>query len=218
MNNQKSSSPRNPITISKMMKEKYDQKIIDKYEELRDEGLENHSKLVQKRFDLTAPVGFELTPQHMYRFTDYLTRNLKRNNPLPDNGGKRSSGRQGIVPKHQLDPSIMLVREQNDPNRNFHVHGIVFFNGQARLNGYYVQKQIERVWNNLMGVTKKDSGLVNNPVQNGTDHIVMNRNEPDFEQKKQEAYTQALYLAKTRSKELNAKGSWRTTGSRMPKK
>jgi hypothetical protein len=131
---------------------------------------------------------------------------------------KRSSGKNSINPQHRMDPSIMLVREQNHKDRNFHVHGIVFFNGQARQNGHYVQKKLEQVWNGIVGVSKKDSGLVNNSIQNGPDHIILDKNKPDFEEQKQQAFKQALYLAKTRGKELNPKGSWRTTGSRLRKK
>jgi hypothetical protein len=57
--------------------------------------------------------------------------------------------------------------------------------------------------------------LLNHSNQNGPETIVIDRYKPDYEQKIQDAYNQAKYLAKTKTKELKPKGSWKVTGTRI---
>jgi predicted class III extradiol MEMO1 family dioxygenase len=112
----------------------------------------------------------------------------------------------------------MNVREQSSPDVNPHYHTIVLVNGQARRDGHYIQRLAERVWNTTLGINKLNSGLVNNCTQHGQDYIVIDKNQPDYEDKIEQALDQAKYLAKTRTKEFNPQGSWRCTGTRIPKK
>jgi hypothetical protein len=207
---------KNDSNKSNNTRNKYDQKILDKYDDYFNSMLNMHPRFIVKRFDGRAPDDgcFKLTEKHLYRFTDYAMRALKRDNPLPQAGRMRSAGRHGQKPKHPTDPIIMLVKEKTSEERNFHVHGIALVNGQARRDGYYLQQQLSHCWNTVLG-TPDNSGLLNDSRQYGPSCIIIDKNKPDFEQKKQQAYQQAKYLAKTKTKELNPKGSWRCSGTRI---
>jgi hypothetical protein len=53
---------------------------------------------------------------------------------------------------------------------------------------------------------------------NGPSQYLLDQRKPNYEDQLQQAYDQAKYLAKTTTKELNPKGSWRVTGTRITKK
>jgi hypothetical protein len=199
-----------------MSNNKYNQKIINKYNDMLKYMLNNYSRVLQVRFDGRCPddPNTTLTSKQIHRFTDDLTRTLNRNNPLPEPGRIRSKGREE-EPKHKMDAHILLVKEQSSKARNFHVHGIAFVNGQARKDEHYIQRQAEHCWNKIFGITEQNSGLLNISNQNGPSSIYIDQNKPDFKVKIQQAEKQALYLAKNKTKELKAKGSWNATGTRI---
>jgi hypothetical protein len=110
--------------ISKINNQKDYIKILNKYEQKLNYLLNHHSRVIQKRFDLHYPDDNSIEPseEHIYKFTEYFTQDLKRNNPLPPAGKVRSEGRQGQVPKHPMDPQIMSVREQSTVSSHPHYH------------------------------------------------------------------------------------------------
>jgi hypothetical protein len=62
------------------------------------------------------------------------------------------------------------------------------------------------------------TGLVDNCYNaHGPDYHIIDKNHRDYELQKEQAFNQAKYLAKTHTKELNPQGSWRCTGTRIPK-
>jgi hypothetical protein len=139
---------------------------------------------------------------------------LKRNNPLPEPGKTRSAGREQPS-QHSTYAHLLIVKEQTSKDSNFHVHGIVLANGHARRNGRYIGKKLEHNWNSAHGIHEPNSGLLNHSNQNGPDTIVIDKYKPDYGQRLQEAFNQAKYFAKTKTKELNAKGTWKVTGTRI---
>jgi hypothetical protein len=73
-------------------------------------------------------------------------------------------------------------------------------------------------WNSALGIHGHNSGLLNHSNLHGPDTIVIDKYKPDCGQRLQEAFNQAKYLAKTHTKELNAKGTWKVTGTRIDKR
>ncbi len=155
-------------------------------------------------------------PEHIYRFTENFGRDLKRNNPLPEEGRKRSAGRKDTPSHHKVDPQILWVKEQEAGTKNPHYHLVVFVNGNAVKSGWSLQKRAERQWANAIGQDEA-KGLVNNCNQSGPDSILVDKNSPEFETEINRAYYQGGYLAKTRGKAHRAKGEWRSGGTRVPK-
>jgi hypothetical protein len=110
----------------------------------------------------------------------------------------------------------MWDREQTIKANNPHYHVLALTNGHALQNGYYIQKSAERQWNNVLKTTQK--GLVNECNQNGPNTIKINKYTDDYSIKLEQAKHQANYLAKTHTNELNPKGSWRCSGTRIKNK
>jgi hypothetical protein len=206
------------IHSTKKEDSKYIPQIIEIYQNKLEYMLDNHSRVIQKRFDLHYPENNSREPNNkdIYRFTNNYLRDLNRNNPLPQPGKIRSSGRPEQEFVHPMDVQFMTVREQTSEDKNPHYHCLVLANGQARRDGYYFQKKAEHHWNNILGLSD-NSGLVNNPNQTKSDFIVLDKYKNNFESKKEEAFNQAKYLAKNKSKEFNPKGTWKVTGNRIPK-
>jgi len=194
--------------------------ILSQYDKRFQHMLSGHSRVLQKRLDARYPQDGSIQPEpkHIYRFTENLSRDLKRNNPLPEEGKKRSPGRNGSPAAHQVDPQILWVKEQPEDNPHPHYHLVVLVNGNAIKQGWTVQKKAERQWANALGLNEAP-GLVDNCNQSGPDSILVDKNKPDFDEKINKAYHQGSYLAKTRDKENRAKGEWRSGGgTRVPKK
>ncbi len=195
-----------------------DEHILEQYDQRFQYLLSRHSRVLQKRLDLHYPQNGSLAPvpEHIYRFTENLSRDLKRNNPLPEEGRKRSAGRKGAPAPHKVDPQILWVKEQESGSPNPHYHLMVFVNGNAVKSGWSLQKRAERQWANATGLNEA-TGLVNNCNQSGPDSILVDKNSPEFGAEMNQAYYQGSYLAKTRGKAHRAKGEWRSGGTRVPK-
>lgn len=189
-----------------------------------------YSKVFQLRFDLRYPDdnSVEYKPRQLSVFQENLTKDLKRNcriYPKKTDPNKPSSRNR----KHDVDPRIIKACEIGKNNNKVHVHGLLLLNGHAKDAGSVgdLQKRIERQWANALGISQptdniKDestavTGLVDYCNQYGTNHYMIERNKPDFEQVKNEASHQASYIFKTRDKEGLAKGSWMVTASRLPR-
>ncbi len=196
-----------------------DEYILEQYDQRFQYLLSRHSRVLQKRFDLHYPQDGSVipTPEHIYRCTENLRRDLKRNNPLPKEGKKRSSGRKGIATSHNVDPQILWVKEQENGNPNPHYHLVVLVNGNAIKSGWSIQQRAEKQWANALQLDEA-KGLVNNCNQSGPDSILVDKNSPEFETDINKAYYQGSYPAKTRGKERRAKGENRAGGTRVPKK
>jgi hypothetical protein len=202
-----------------MIEYTYDQDIINKYLTRRDYLLKLHSRVLQIRLDLHYPQDYPYQPTRddISNFTDYLNRALTRQNILPGKDKIRFRGREVIEIKHPHNQQIIIVREQSTTSLHPHYHVLILVNGYARQDSYYVFQQALRIWNKIIGQDQLTYGYVNLCNQYGPDHIMIDRNQPDFYLKLEQAYNQALYLAKTHTKEYNPIGSWRVTGTRLPK-
>ena len=191
--------------------------IEDNYKKHLEDMITRHSKVLQTRFDLRYPQGdmsHEEDRQHISIFIDNFNKDLKRNNPLPEKGMKRSPGSKPQV--HAVDPIILWVRENHGKSDNTHYHCLTLVNGNAKRAGEDIQKRAERQWNNALKL-KDVQGLVDFCYRGGPHSIMINRNSEDFEAKRTQAQKQASYLSKQKGKEHPDKGSWQAGGTRLPK-
>jgi hypothetical protein len=195
-----------------------DEQILEQLHQRIQFMLSHNSRVLEKRLDLHYPQDGLVEPasKHIYRFTENLHRDLKRNNPLPEEGKKRSPGRKGVAASHPVNPQILWVKEQEKETPNPHYHLVVLVNGNAVKSGWSIQKRAERQWANTLNLDEA-SGLVHNCNQSGPDAIAIDQNRPDCEDKTNQVYYHGSYLAKTRSKEHRAKYEWKSGGTRVPK-
>jgi hypothetical protein len=106
-----------------------------------------------------------------------------------------------------LDPQIITVREQSNNSTSPHYHSIILTNGRATKNSHYIHETVNQAWNTTLGLGPSTRGYVNIPNQYGPAQHMLDQHQSNFEEKLSHTYNQAEYLAKTRTKELNPKGS-----------
>ncbi len=177
--------------------------IVDRHHAHLSDMTDKHSKVLQTRFDLHYPADGSVTPNRtqLQDFTYNLTRKLSR---------------EKVTGGHKVDPRLITVTEQASNNSHPHIHGVILVNGNAKQNSMGILKQIEKTWG--IAIQSSQSGLVHYCDHQGDNGLMVNRNSTDFEQQINACSHQASYLAKTRDKDNNPKGSWKVTGTRLPKK
>jgi hypothetical protein len=193
-------------------------KIQHFYETHLQDMTRKHSQVLQTRFDLHYPQD-ESVKYDMKQITDFnenLKRDLERNYPLPKNNNLRSSGKTE-EDKNKVDPRLIWVREQHDESPNCHYHCLALVNGKSKRSGFDIQKRAERQWNNALGLTKTNKGLVDFCNHSDSGSIMIDRNKDDYTDKIEDAKRQASYLSKSKGKENSPKGLWKVGGSRVPR-
>lgn len=90
---------------------------------------------------------------------------------------------------------------------------MAFANGNAIQNGYSIFSELNKQVKNKLDTD--NDGLVHFSESNGQQGIMIDRNSDDFEQQKNNAVYAGSYLAKTKSKEHNPKGSRVSSSSRI---
>lgn len=207
----------NGLSINAGPNKPCDTAILERLDKDLQYMLSKYSRVLEKRSDLHYPEDGSISPnpRDIYRLNDNLRRELTRNNPLPKEGKKRSSGRKGSPASHQVDPLISWVKERATGNPHPHYHIDILVNGNAIKSGWSIQKRIEKQWANVLGLDKAH-GLVNNCNQSGPDSILIDKSSPNFAEQVNKATYRRSYLAKTKDKD-RSKGENRYGGTRVPK-
>ena len=86
-------------------------------------------------------------------------------------------------------------------------------NGNAIQNGYSIFEEVNKQVKNKLDTDV--NGLVHFSDSNGRQGIMIDRNSDNFEQQKNDVVYAGSYLAKTKSKEHNPKGSRVSSSSRL---
>lgn len=178
-----------------------------------------HSKVFSVRLDIqntaTGRIGnngqeidYALDSKDMTRIIESATRTLN------------SKSKDG---KNDPDVHWVWTAEKTSPDDKPHFHVNAFVNGNAIKNGYSVKEAVSRaVKNKLQSAnnTPNESydGLVNFSASNGAKGKLIERNSPEVEQQIDDVVYAGSYLAKTRTKEFNPKGSRVSSCTRIPRK
>lgn len=175
--------------------------------------IEKHSKLLLTGVVLRYPQdgSVEASSRDFTLFNKNLTRDLERNNILPETGRLRGKKRNesNNAPKHQVDPSVTIVCEKHGKDKNPHAHVIIMVNGNAKRDPRDVQKRASRAWEAALGV-ENGSGLVHYCEKS---HF-LDRTSSDFQQSANESFYHNSYPFKVRGKEHSRKGAWMIRGTR----
>ena len=163
---------------------------------------ENHSKVLAVRADIHSELDSEkvLTRRDVTRAIENTKRNI-------DSKFKDS--------KNKPDIKFITTTEQTSPEANPHFHVMAFANGNAIQNGYSIFSELNKQVKNKLDTD--NDGLVHFSESNGEKGIMIDRNSDDFEQQMNNAVHAGSYLAKTKSKEHNPKGSRVSSSSRRTK-
>lgn len=163
---------------------------------------ENHSRVLAVRADVRSEQDSErvLTRRDITRVIENTKRNI--NSKFKDS-------------KNKPDIKFITTTEQTSPEANPHYHVMAFANGNAIQNGYSIYAELNNQVKNKL-CTDND-GLVHFSGSNGQQGIMIDRNSDDFEQQMNNVVYAGSYLAKTKSKEHNPKGSRVSSSSRRTK-
>ena len=177
-------------------------KTLDQLVDTIEHMSENHSRVLAVRADIHSEQDSEkvLTRRDVTRAIENTKRNI--NSRFKDS-------------KNNPDLKFIVTTEQTSPEANPHYHVMAFANGNAIQNGYSIFSELNKQVKNKLDTD--NDGLVHFSESNGKTGIMINRNSDDFEQQMNNAVHAGSYLAKTRSKEHNPKGS-RVSSSSMRKK
>ena len=162
----------------------------------------NHSKVLAVRLDLHSEKnsGRTLTRREVTRAIENTKRNINT---------------KFKYSKNKPDIKFITTTEQTSPEANPHFHVMAFANGNAIQNGYSIYTELNKQVKNKLS-TDTD-GLVHFSGSNGQQGIMIDRNSDDFEQQMNNAVHAGSYLAKTKTKEHNPKGSRGSSSSRIKK-
>ncbi|UIA98869.1 inovirus Gp2 family protein [Desulfovibrio desulfuricans] len=163
---------------------------------------ENHSRVLAVRADIHSEQDSEriLTRRDITRVIENTKRNI--NSRFKDS-------------KNKPDIKFIVTTEQTYPEANPHYHVMAFANGNAIQNGYSIFTELNKQVKNKLDTD--NDGLVHFSGSNGQKGIMIDRNSDDFEQQMNNVVYAGSYLAKTKSKEHNPKGS-RVSSSSIIKK
>ena len=173
------------------------EKALKKIENIMDDMLDKHSKIMTVRFDIRYPDNDNINPSRE-RISDFAY-NLKR-----------SLDRETFEGGHKTDAKVIHVQEQESSNHPHH-HFAVIVNANAKQNAYPILEKANTIWKKMMNTS--EDGLVDycNKYENG---MVIRRNSADYEEQYDKTFYQLSYLAKVRGKENRDKGSWLIKTSR----
>ncbi len=177
-------------------------KTLDQIIDTTEYMTSNHSKTLAIRLDFHSEQDSDKTLNR--RDVTRILENTKRN----INTKFKDS-------KNQPDIKTIVTTEQTSPEANPHYHVMYLVNGNAIQNGYSIYEEVNKQVKNKLDTDV--NGLVNFSDSNGTQGIMIDRNSENFEQQKNNVVYAGSYLAKTRSKEHNPKGSRVSSSSRIKK-
>lgn len=173
--------------------------IIDTVEYM----VSKHSRVLSVRLDIHSErySDYALSSEDMTRIIENVTRTLQSNS-------KHS--------KNDPNPHFVWAQERKSPEDNPHYHVNVFVNGNAIQNGYSIKEAFNKAVKKKLNTDTE--GLVNFSKSNGKVGKFIERNSPDVDAQMDDVVYTASYLAKTRSKEHNPKGSRVSSSTRIRKK
>ena len=173
------------------------EKALKKLDDVMNDMLDKHSKIMTVRFDIRYPDNDNINPSSE-RISNFAY-NLKR-----------SLDRETFEGGHKTDAKVIHVQEQESSSHPHH-HFAVIVNANAKQKAYPILEKANSIWKKMMNTN--EDGLVDycNKHENG---MVIRRNSADYEEQYDKTFYQLSYLAKVRGKENRDKGSWLIKTSR----
>lgn len=177
-----------------------------------------HSKVLSVRLDIqntaTGRIGsngqeidYALNSKNMTRIIESATRTLN------------SKSKDG---KNDPDVHWIWTAEKTSPDDKPHFHVNAFVNANAIQNGYSVKEAVNKAVKNILQranntPNEEYDGLVNFSGSNGAKGKLIERNSPEAKDQIDNVVYAGSYLAKTRTKEFNPKGSRVSSCTRIKK-
>lgn len=178
-------------------------KTLDQIIDTAEHMVSKHSRVLSVRLDI-----------HSERYSDYTLSSEDMTRIIEN--VKRQTDSRFKNGKNDPDLHVVWVSERKSSDDNPHYHLNIFVNGNAIQNGYLIKEAFNRAVKKKLDTD--NDGLVHFSSSNGKMGKFIERNSPDVDTQMDYVVYTASYLAKTRSKEHNPKGSRVSSSTRIRKK
>ena len=180
-----------------------DTKILGEIEKQFKYAENTKSKIFFMRYDLRIPEGMYIENNEVFRnFQANFVKNLSRKG---------------------LKPQYIAVREQSE-GKNPHYHAALWLDGQRTRSIYDHIKTAERLWESALGLPERGGGYglvydctVSRTGETQINGVMLRRDDLTMNDKKNDCFYRASYLAKTNTKGNAPKGQREVFSSRIPK-
>lgn len=161
------------------------------------------SKIFFMRYDVRIPDGMFIENNKAFRdFQANFMKNLSR---------------------HGLKPQYIAVREQSK-EKHQHYHVALILDGQKTQSIHNHIQTAEKLWDSALGLTPRENGYgliddctTSRTGEKQTNGVMLRPDDPDREEKKDDCFRRASYLAKTNTKGNAPKWQREVFSSRIPK-
>ena len=161
------------------------------------------SKTLFMRYDIRFPEGYDHADNGVFReFQSKFMKNLSR---------------QGLKPQY------IAVREQSR-EKHQHYHVALLLDGQKTQSIHNHIQTAERLWDTTLGLPARENGygLIDDCTKSRSgakqiNGVILRRDDPEYNTKKDDCFRRASYLAKVNTKGNTTKGQKELFSSRIPK-
>lgn len=192
-----------PIMTDKEKGLECNTRILQEIEKQFEHAEETKNKVFFMRYDIRFPQDYGYRDNNAFRtFQSTFMKNLSRKG---------------------LKPQYVAVREQSR-EKHQHYHVCLWLDGQQTQNIHKHIKTAERLWDSTLGLPVREEGygLIDDCSKNRNGEgqingVMLRRDDPNYEDKRNDCFLRASYLAKTNTKGLAPKGQRELFSSRIPK-
>ena len=176
-------------------------KILNEIDRQFEQAEKTKSKIFFMRYDIRFPEGYRKADNGIFReFQSKFIKNLSRKG---------------------LHPQYVAVREQSK-EKHQHYHVALLLDGQKTQNIHNHIETAERLWDSTLGLPERVNGYgliddctTNRNGEKQVNGVMLRPDDPEREQKKDECFRRASYLAKTNTKGYVPKGQRELFSSRI---
>ena len=194
-----------PVMVNAEQEQFCDEKILKKIKEQFDYAEKTKRKIWFMRYDVRfqGEEGGGRSDNHLFsEFQSKFIKNLTR---------------------QQLKPQYVAVREQSR-EKHQHYHVALWLDGQKTQSVHNHIQTAERLWNRSLELPERANGygLVDDCTRSRAgkkqvNGVMLRKDDPNYESKKDDCFRRASYLAKVNTKADDLNGSREIMTSRIPK-
>lgn len=193
-----------PVMVNADQEHFCDEKILKKIKEQFDYAEQTKSKIWFMRYDVRFQ-GEERERSDNQLFSEFQSKFIKN------------------LTRQQLKPQYVAVREQSR-EKHQHYHVVLWLDGQKTQSIHNHIQTAERLWDRTLALPERPNGygLVDDCTksragQKQVNGVMLRKDDPDYESKKDDCFRRASYLAKVNTKADDLNGSREIMTSRIPK-
>ena len=193
-----------PVMVNADQEHFCDEKILKKIKEQFDYAEQTKSKIWFMRYDVRFQ-GEERERSDNQLFSEFQSKFIKN------------------LTRQQLKPQYVAVRDQSR-EKHQHYHVVLWLDGQKTQSIHNHIQTAERLWDRTLALPERPNGygLVDDCTksragQKQVNGVMLRKDDPGYESKKDDCFRRASYLAKVNTKGNAPKRQRELFSSRIPK-